>query len=119
MRVALTQAELSALAVLPRDVAIRDVRWLVVEKPDTLRNGPWITRLSIFDTGDTNHCVRVELMDHSSGGVDHRWLNGKMLWVTVWFGRIAWTDFILDTETLRFAYMEDGRLDAMLDGPAK
>jgi len=117
-RVSLTKEELNKLAALPKDAAMSDVRWLVEEKPDTMQNGPWDTQLYIFDTGDTNHCVRVELIDNA-GRVDHRWLNGKMLFVTVWFGRIAWTDFILDTETLRFAYIEDGRLDEMLDGPEK
>jgi hypothetical protein len=113
-RVSLTKEELRKLAALPKDAAIRDVRWLVEEKPDTMRSGPRNTQLYIFDVGDTNHCVRVELIDNARR-VDHRWLNGKMLFVTVWFGRIAWTDFILNTETLRFAYIEDGRLDAMLD----
>jgi hypothetical protein len=36
------------------------------------------------------------------------WLNEKMLFVEVSWGGIAWTDFVLDTETLRFAYIEDG-----------
>ncbi|HEX5221906.1 MAG TPA: hypothetical protein VFZ59_20245 [Verrucomicrobiae bacterium] len=111
----LTREEFSKLANLPKDAAIRGVRWLAEEKPDTMRNGPWNTRLYIFTTGETNQCVRLELIDHGNGGVNHRWLNDKMLFVTVWFGRVAWTDFILNTETLRFAYIEDGRLDAMLD----
>ena len=117
-RVSLTKEELSKLAASPKDAAIRDVRWLVEEKPDTMRNGPWNTSFYVFDTGDTNHCVRVELIDNA-GRVDHRWLNGKMLFVEVWFGRIAWTDFIINIETLRFTYIEDGRLDEMLDGPEK
>jgi len=100
---------------LPRSKTQNGVRWLVEEKPDTMRAGPWSTWLYIFDTADTNHCVRVELIDHASGSVHHAWLNDKLLFVRVWFGRIAWTDFILDSETLRFAYIEDGRLDAVLD----
>ena len=42
-----------------------------------------------------------------------------MLLVRVWFGRIAWTDFVLDAETRRFAYIENGRLDATFDVDGK
>jgi hypothetical protein len=54
--------------------------------------------------------VRIE-MDDNQGRVDHTWIGDKILFVEVWWGRIAWTDFVLDTKTLRFLYIEDGRDD--------
>jgi hypothetical protein len=102
---------------MPKSKTPFGVRWLVAEDPDTTQDGPWTTRLYIFDSADTNRCVEVELIDHVSGGVRPRWLNDKMLFVNVWWGRIAWTDFILDTETRHIAYIEDGRVDAILDWP--
>ncbi|HXF10503.1 MAG TPA: hypothetical protein VN625_06930 [Desulfuromonadaceae bacterium] len=107
-RVALTSGEWDKLSALPRDTGAW--RWLVAEEPDTMRPGPWNTRLYIFNAGETNRCVRLELNDNW-GRVDRKWLNDKLLFVEVWFGRIAWTDFILDAETLKFLYIEDGRDD--------
>lgn len=118
-RVSLTKEQLHTLNALPKSKTENGMRWLVEEKPDTMRDGPWNTRLYIFERDDTNHCVRVELIDHASYEVKYNWLNEKMLFVSVPWGRIAWTDFVLNTETLRFAYIEDGRLDQVLDSQEK
>lgn len=107
-RIFITGEQLSGLASLPKDKTEFGSRWLVEEKPDTMRAGPWNTRLYIFDSADTNRCVRVELLDHAGYEIRHHWLNEKMLFVRVPWGRIAWTDFILNTETLHFVYLEDG-----------
>ena len=107
-RISLTGEQLVKLASLPEDKREISSPLLIEEKPDTLRNGPWNTRLYIFNSADTNQCVRVELFDHASYDVRRTWLNDKMLFVEVYWGRIAWTDFVLNTETLRFAYIEDG-----------
>jgi hypothetical protein len=107
-RVSLTDEQLSKLASLPEYKTEFGSQCLVEDKPNTMQDGPWNTHLYIFETGDTNHCVRVDLVDHASYDVRYIWLNEKMLFVEVCWGRIAWTDFILNTETLRFAYIEDG-----------
>ena len=80
-----------------------------------MRDGPWNTRLYIFDSADTNRCVRVELLDRAGYEVHHSWLNEKLLFVRVPWGRIAWTDFVLNTETLHFDYIEDGVYNEMLN----
>lgn len=107
-RVSVTSNLLVKLAPLPKDRTEFDSQWLVEIKPDTMHPGPWNTRCYIFNSGDTNQCVRVELLDHASYEVTHRWLNEKLLFVSVPWGRIAWTDFVLDTQTRRFLYIEDG-----------
>ena len=112
-RISLSREQFQKLNTFPMSKTENGVRWLLEEKPDTMREGPWHTRLYIFDATDTHHCLSIELVDHSSSEVHHVWLNDKMLFVRVWFGRIAWTDFVLNTETGRLAYIEDGRLDAV------
>ena len=106
-RVSLTDEQFRELAVLAKTTAGFGSRWLVEHRPDTMRPGPWTTRLYIFDATDTRHCVRVELTDHASYDVQRTWLNDKMLFVRVSWGRIVSTDFVLDTETMRLAYAED------------
>jgi hypothetical protein len=64
-RVSLTKEQLHTLNALPKSKTENGMRWLVEEKPDTMRDGPWNTRLYIFERDDTNHCVRVELIDHA------------------------------------------------------
>jgi len=111
-RISLTGEQLAKLALEGHGLQPEDERGsgppLVEVWPDWTRAGPWNTRLYIFNSADTNRCVRVELLDHAAYEVRHTWLNEKMLFVRVYWGRIEWTDFVLDTKTLRFAYIEDG-----------
>ena len=112
-RVSLTDEQFRELATLPKATTEFGSRWLVEHRPDTMRPGPWTTRLYIFDTADARHCVRVELTDHAGYDVRRTWLNDKMLFVRVCWGRIVSTDFVLDTETARPVYIQDadyGRL---------
>lgn len=107
-RVHLTKEMAAHLAGLPKDQTEFGSRWLIEEKPDTMRPGPWNTHLYIFTSTDTNNCLRIDLLDHDHYEVHHNWLNEKMLFVRVPWGRIAWTEFIVNTETTHFAYIEDG-----------
>ncbi len=113
--VSLTSEQSARLDLLPEDKTEFGSRWLVEEKLDTMRGGPWNTQLYVFDSTDTNRCVRVELLDHAGYDIHHSWLNEKLLFVRVPWGRIAWTDFVLNTETLHFAYIEDGMFTETLE----
>ena len=106
-RISLTQAERAKLTTLPNDND-SGVTWLKEMDPDTSRQGPWKTQLYIFDNNDTNHCWRIDLINHVSGGVRHEWLNDDVLSVEVWWGHVAFTDFFLDVSTGKFIYMRDG-----------
>jgi hypothetical protein len=114
-RISLTGEQLAKLALPTEDKRGIGPPLLVEERPDWTRDGPWNTRLYIFNSADTNRCVRVELLDHAAYEVRHTWLNAKMLFVEVPWGHIAWTDFVLDTKTLRFAYIEDGFVYSMIE----
>ncbi len=108
-RICFTPEQWQKLTGLPKTKSKFGVRWFAAEEPDTTREGPWVTRISIFRGGETNHCIRLELSNHISAGVRPSWINEKLLFVNVWWGRIAWTDFIVNTQTLHFDYIEDGR----------
>ncbi len=51
--------------------------------------------------------LKIVFKDHASGGVRVSWLNEKLLFLSVWRGRIASTDLILDIETSKYVYVED------------
>jgi hypothetical protein len=82
-------------------------RTVICDPADTSHEGPWTTRLYIFTGTNTDHCISVEARDHASGGVEFSWLSDKALFIRCWWGRIASTDFVLDTETTRPVYIED------------
>lgn len=106
-RISPTNEQLAKSVVEPEDNRESGPPLLAEERPDWTRDGPWNTRLYIFNSADTNRCVCVELLDHGAYEVHHTWLNDKMLFVKVPWGRLAWTDIVLDTQTLRFDYIED------------
>ena len=108
-RVSLTQEERDKLSALPNEPKQDgDVIWLKEIDPDTSRPGPWKTQLYVLNNNDTNHCLRVELTDHVSAGVKHKWINDEILFVEVWWGHVAFSDFILNAWTGEILYMRDG-----------
>jgi hypothetical protein len=50
--------------------------------------------------------LELTFVDESNGGVKVEWLNEKLLFGQVWWGRIYSTDFILDVEQGKFIYRE-------------
>jgi hypothetical protein len=114
-RISFPNEQSAKLVVSPDDKRECGPPLLAEERPDWTRDGPWNTRLYIFNFADTNRCVCVELLDHGAYEVRHTWLNDKMLFVEVPWGRLAWTDFVLDAKTLRFAYIEDGFVSSVIE----
>ena len=79
--------------------------WLIEALPDTMKSGPWTTRVYI---GAKESAPEVELrfIDEANGGVSARWLNEKLIFGEVWWGRIYATDFIFDIEQQKYIYRE-------------
>jgi len=80
-------------------------RWLTEILPDTMKPGPWTTRVYV-GAGDSAPDVELRFVDDAYGGANVRWLNEKLIFGEVWWGRIYATDFILDVEQRKFIYRE-------------
>ncbi len=106
-RIAIDDSAAARIAAFSRTNSPWGSRWVACEPADTLRDGPWTTRLYIFTATDRHHCVEIEARDHASYGVTYEWLNERVIFVRCWWGRIVSTDFVLDTETVRAAYIQD------------
>lgn len=80
---------------------------LYISRPDTTKPGPWQTH--VYVTGNKARPLSLEVVvkDHHSYDVRTRWINEKLLWLVVWWGRIASTELILNVETATFEYAED------------
>jgi len=101
-----------------RQESPQGTHWLVALGPDFSREGPWATTLTIGGNPSGGEMLRVTFSDHGSGGVRPTWLNEKLLFVRVWWGRIASSDLVLDVERAALLYAEDADLAALL-GPCE
>ena len=106
-RIAIDDSAAARIATLTRTNSPWGSRWVACEPADTMRDGPWTTRLYIFAENDRDHCVEIEARDHANYGVSYEWLNDRLLFVRCWWGRIVSTDFVLDTETARIICIQD------------
>ncbi len=77
--------------------------WLALEKPDTLKPGPWQTTLCLFTERDS--LQTLTFVDHVYD-VRADWINEHLVSVRVWWGRILGTDLVLDVETRAFIWRE-------------
>ena len=85
--------------------------WFGVIRPDTKKSGPWTTR--IFINNEKDRPVQIDIVNHGSYPVDIRWINEKLIYVQVWWGRVIGTYFIYDTESEKVLIkemVEDGAI---------
>jgi hypothetical protein len=81
-------------------------RWFVEVAPDYSKTEkPWNTRLYIGSDADDKVFLQADFTDHGNTFGAH-WINEKLLFVQVWWGRIASSDLILDVDKGKFIYDE-------------
>jgi len=78
-------------------------RWMVRIDPDYMKSGPWNTTLIIGDRATGAPFLKAEFLDHGNT-FGAQWLNENLIWIQVWWGRIASSDIILDVEKKQFIY---------------
>jgi len=67
-----------------------------VHQPDYLKAGPWST--SLYIDNETEALFIIKIKDHNNWGIEANWINEKLLYVSVWWGRIVGSYFIVDVE---------------------
>lgn len=80
--------------------------WLYADQPNYQKDGPWTTT-ALIRSIDGNTLRKLTLIDHGNGGVDFEWLNERLLFVRVWWGRILSTDFIVDVQNREYLYQQN------------
>jgi len=68
-------------------------------EPDLGRSGPWSTRIVI--NAEQEKPILIDLIDHSSYSVVAKWINEKLLFGRIWWGRVLGTDFVFNVEARR------------------
>ena len=103
--VAARAGPINALNVGEKQFSPQKTIWMTVNRPDYTKPGPWNTQVFIR-TAKGGTPELLTFIDHGSGGVELQWLNEKLLYGSVWWGRIVSTDFIFDVEKKNFIYKE-------------
>jgi hypothetical protein len=81
----------------------QNTRWFSLTEPDYSKPGPYTTTLYI---GTLNDDPTLKMVIRQHEGISIRWLNEKLLYGSVAWGRIVSTDFIFDVEAKKFIYEE-------------
>lgn len=89
-----------------------ETHWLLEKTPNFLEQGPWTTVLIVGSYEKPKWTLKFK--NHASGGVNSRWINEHLLFVRVWWGRIASTDLIIDTDTGKYMYRESANYGEFL-----
>jgi hypothetical protein len=89
-------------------------RWLVSLNPDYTKAGPWDTTLIIGNGAAGTPILKATFRDHGNT-FSANWLNEKLVYIQVWWGRIVSSDMILDVEKQAFIYNEVANYGAPTD----
>jgi len=102
------------LSISEKVLSPQQTRWLTQALPDTMKPGPWTTRVYV-GAGDSAPDVELRFVDESNGDANVRWLNEKLIFGEVWWGRIYATDFIFDVEQRKFSYREMAHFGELME----
>jgi len=90
----------------------QETRWYLLQEPDMMKAGPWNTTLIVRGNPKQKNFIRLHFADHGTGRVQPRWVNEKLLFIEVWWGRLVATDLIVDIEKGEIVYIEDAGFHA-------
>ncbi len=79
---------------------------LFIDGADMTKGSPWTTRVYIVTHSPVANGVILTVHDHGNGGVRASWLNEKLVFLQVWWGRIHSTDLVLDVGRRKWIYSE-------------
>jgi hypothetical protein len=84
----------------------QETRWFMEIDPDyTTTSSPWTTTIYVQAGSARERLLKATFVDHGNT-FTAQWINEKLLFVQVWWGRIASSDLILDIEHGKFIYDE-------------
>jgi hypothetical protein len=96
-----------SLSSAPKESSPQGTKRYIIQSPDFMKQGPWNTGIYVFGNRAKPIKLKITFLDHGNGGVRAKWLNEKLLFIQVWWGRIVSTDFILDVDTSKWIYAQN------------
>lgn len=89
----------------PMEISPNKAYWFSAHYPDRMKPGPYDFRADIYNERD--YLVRLHVSDIGNYKTKLRWINEKLIYARVWWGRVKGVDFILDVESESIIYKED------------
>lgn len=90
-----------------KELSPQGTKHFVLLSPDFVKEGPWHSYIYVLGNQAKPVRLKMTFRDHGNGGVQAKWLNEKLLFVQVWWGRIVSTDLILDVESSKWIYSQN------------
>ncbi len=82
---------------------------MTVYRSNTTRPGPWVTVIAFTPGGGAASTLKVsDALD-----VQARWINEKLAFIRIWWGRMASSDMIFDAHRAAFIYREFAHYGAL------
>jgi hypothetical protein len=78
--------------------------YYVAQCADTSTPSPWDSLISVFN--ERPGYLQIVFTDHSQYNLSLEWINEKLIFLRVWWGRVLGTDVILDVERETIVYQE-------------
>ena len=108
-RIRITQVKVEKKALeeneKERNYSPNKAYWFVIYSPDTIKPGPWSTEIRIFN--EREYFIKIELLDHAAQYVTKtKWINEKLLYIQLWWGRVLGTYLIFDVEKKKVVIKE-------------
>ena len=90
----------------PKEVSPNKAYWFSAYYPDMMKPGPYDFRADIYNERD--YLVRLNVSDvYGNYEQQIKWINEKLLYVKIWWGRVKGVDFILDVESEAVIHKEE------------
>jgi hypothetical protein len=97
----------SSLSDTTGEFSPQGTKHYIIQSADFTKHGPWNSSIYVLGNRANPLKIKIAFRDHGNGGVRARWLNEKLLFVQVWWGRIVSTDLILDLDAAQWIYMQN------------
>ena len=96
----------SALKSTQSGKSPQGTRWFDEIDPDYTSTGqPWNTTLYVHLAASSGPVLKIDFLDHGNT-FTARWINEKLIFAQVWWGRFASSDLIIDVDRGKVIYHE-------------
>ena len=102
---------ISSSITLGRALSTNEIYCADIITSDITSDSIYVTKIHIHTGKD--YMLSIELIDHKPNLPEIRWVNEKLLFVRVWWGKVLGSDFIIDIEKEKIIYKDminDGRI---------
>ncbi|UCD75699.1 MAG: hypothetical protein JSV91_02055 [Phycisphaerales bacterium] len=85
-----------------RELSPNGAYWYGVMEDDRTQPGPWHAKVVVYNERD----YHLDLTVHDYRHIKARWVNEKLLYVELWWGRILGTCLVVDVESEKIIHAE-------------